>query len=228
MVGHSNVEKAGFRPPKQIRSRQSFDRALDAAAAILAEHGLQALTLSGVSKRSKVSIGSIYSRVNGKEDLIRAVQARVLEKLDHEFSGIVNRLRRRGLNLVELVPSLIREHAHYLRRHAPILNAFMEVAPRDAVVQALGRKYHAQSALDFKLLLLERRAEIRHPNPSQAVETCFVIVFGVLARYLGLGVASDEDAGQGAGDWHRIVEDLGLMSLAFLATDLRLVIKKQT
>ena len=53
-----------------------------------------------------------------------------------------------------------------------------------------------------------------------------MIVFGVLARYLGLGVASDEDAGQGSGDWQRIVEDLGLMSLAFLATDLRQVIKQ--
>jgi hypothetical protein len=42
-----------------------------------------------------------------------------------------------------------------------------------------------------------------------------------------LGVASDEDAGQGFGDWQRIVEDLGLMSLAFLATDLRQVIKQR-
>jgi AcrR family transcriptional regulator len=222
------VEPAYCKPPKQNRSRQSFDRALDAAAAILAEDGLRALTLSGVSRRSKVSIGSIYSRVTGKEDLIRAVQIRVLEKLDHEFSGIVNRLRRRSLRLAELVPILIREHALYLRRHAPVLNAFMEVAPRDSVVQSLGRKYHGQSALDFKLLLLERRAEIKHPNPEQAVETCFVIVFGVLARYLGLGVASDEDAGQGSGDWERIVEDLGLMSLAFLATDLRQVIKQRS
>lgn len=216
------------KPPKQQRSRQSFDRALDAAAAILSEKGLQALTLSGVSRRSQVSIGSIYSRVAGKEDLIRAVQARVLDKLDHEFSGIVNQLRRRGLRLAELVPTLIRQHASYLRRHAPILNAFMEVAPRDAVVQQLGRKYHAQSALDFKLLLLERRAEIKHPNPEEAAETCFVIVFGVLARYLGLGVASDEDAGQGSGDWERIVGDLGLMSLAFLATDLRKVVKQRS
>jgi AcrR family transcriptional regulator len=222
------VEKAHCRPPKQNRSRQSFERALDAAADLLAENGLQALTLSGVSRRSKVSIGSIYSRVAGKEDLIRAVQARVLEKLDHEFSGALNRLRRRGLKLAELVPTLVREHALYLRRHARILNAFMEVAPRDPVVQQLGRKYHAQSALDFTLLLLERRMEIKHPNPEQAVDTCFVIVFGVLARYLGFGVSSDEDAGQGEGNWQRIVEDLGLMSLAFLATDLRQVIRQPT
>jgi len=92
------------RKPKQTRSRQSYDRMLDAATHILEEGGLPALTLSEVSRRSKVSIGSIYCRVDGKDDLLRAVQERALGQMDREFALLLMRVRRRVLPLRELVP----------------------------------------------------------------------------------------------------------------------------
>ena len=215
---------AHARAPKQSRSRQSFDRVLDAAAALLAEGGNHALTLAEVSRRSKVSIGSIYCRVESKDDLIRAVQVRVFEQMDQEFSGAVNRIRRRSLPLAELVPTLVREQALFMKRHARLINAFIERAPHDPVVQATGRKFYAQISLDFKLLLLERHSEFRHADPEHAAATCHAIVHGVLARYLGLGGGAETGAGEG--DWRQLVEDLGLMTLAFLATDLREIVRQ--
>lgn len=218
------MENAHARAPKQSRSRQSFDRVLDAAAELLAAGGVQALTIAEVSRRSRVSVGSIYCRVESKDALIRAVQARVLQQMDQEFSGIINRIRRRALKLAELVPTLVREQALFLKRHAPLLNAFIERAPHDPVVRAVGRKYHQQFALDFRLLLLERHNEFRHPDPEHAAATCHTIVFGALARYLGFG--GGPEVGEGEGDWKHLIEDLGLMTLAFLATDLTVVVRQ--
>lgn len=215
------MNTAHARAPKQSRSRQSFDRMIEAAKEILREGGLQALTLAEVSRRSRVSIGSIYCRVDSKEDLLRAVQASSLDAMENEFAALVNRVRRRALPLRELVPAIVRDLAQYLRRHAPLLNAFIATGAQDPVVAAVGRKAYSQNALDFKLILLERHAEFRHPDAERAAATCFTVVYGALARYLGLG--GHVESGAGEGDWKQLVEDLGLMALAFLVMDARQV-----
>ncbi len=207
------------RAPKQQRSRRSYDRMIAAAIEILRERGLEGLTLAEVSRRSRVSIGSIYCRVEAKEDLIREVQAHVFQQMEHEFALLVNRVRRHMLPLRELVPALIRELALYLKRHAALLNAFMQQGGRDPHVAAVGRRAHQQNMLDFKLILLERHAEFRHPDPEHAASAAFTIVYGVLARYLGLGTMLGEHAGAGEGDWKQLVEDLGLMTVAYLTVD---------
>lgn len=213
------MEQAFGRKPKQTRSRESFDRVLDAATRILEEGGLPALTLSEVSRKSKVSIGSIYCRVDGKEDLLRAVQARALAQMEHEFALLVTRVRRRQLPLRELAPTMVRELGNFLRRHAQLLSAFMQQAVSDPVLQETGGRSWQQTALDFKQVLLDRRDEFGHPDPEHAAEMSFVVVYGCLARFLGFNTFGDAQGLQA--DWNELTEDLGLMVLAFLAMDLK-------
>jgi AcrR family transcriptional regulator len=189
---------------------------IEGAVEILREKGLEGLTLSEVSRRSHVSIGSIYCRVPSKEHLLREIQARVLREMEHELAMLVNRVRRRMLPLRELVPVLVRELALHLRRHAVLLNSFMQQAQRDPHMAVEGRRSYSQAMLDFKLLLLEHQREFGHPDPERATSACFIIVYGTLARYLGLGAIPGEHSGAGEGDWKQLVEDLGLMALAFL------------
>jgi len=208
------------RKPKQARSRQSFDRMLDAATHILEDGGLQALTLSEVSRRSKVSIGSIYCRVEGKDDLLRTVQQRALGHMDREFALLLLRVRRRELPLRELVPTVVRELANFLRRHARVLSAFMQQAAHDPVIRSAGANSWQQTALDFKLIILERRDEFGHPDPDHAAHLCFLIVYGCLARFLGFN-SLDAEAQDLPANWNELIDDLGLMMLGFLALDLK-------
>jgi len=214
------MEHAFARKPKQTRSQQSYDRMIEAATKILGESGLQGLTLAEVSRRSKVSIGSIYCRVDGKEDLLRAVQARSLAQMDREFALLLTRVRRRELPLRELVPTMVRELANFLRRNAHLLSAFMQQATTDPVIQATGAKSWQQTALDFKLILLERRDEFGHPDPEHAADMCFLIVYGCLARFLGFNSLDSEAQGLPT-NWNELIDDLGLMMLGFLALDLK-------
>ena len=197
--------------PKQDRSRASFERVLDAATALLEKNG--DFTLAEVSASSKVSIGSIYGRVKSKEDLIHTVQVRVLERAELEQADLVNRIRRRALPLDELIPTIVQELARFLERYAPILRPFMDMAPADPVIAATGKKAYFHSLLDFKLLMLERRSEMGHPEPERATETCFNVVYASLARHLGLGTTTDVAR---EGDWRRLIDDLGQMALYFL------------
>ena len=68
-----------LKEPKQNRSKASLERLLNAACELLTENGYKDFTLQEVSKRAKVSIGSIYNRFKSKEDLIRLLQVRELE-----------------------------------------------------------------------------------------------------------------------------------------------------
>ena len=86
----------------------------------------------------------------------------------------------------------------------------------------MGIRSFAQTALDFKPILRERHAEFRHAEPEHAAATCFTVVYGAWARYLGLGVTIELE-GARAIAWKQLVEDLGLMALAFLVIDVRLL-----
>jgi AcrR family transcriptional regulator len=210
------VEKSHVRQPKQTRSRQSFDRVVDAACEIINEGGLAALTLAEVSRRSKVSIGSIYCRVEGKEDLLREVQVRTLQRMEHDFSLLLARIRRRNLSLKDLVPALVRELGEHHRKFSALLAAFMQQATADEVIRDVGRARYLSTGADFRAILLEHREEIRHPDPDHAVEACFAIAYGAIARYLGLGSMGVREV-----RWNELLRDLGLMTLAFLVADLR-------
>lgn len=201
------------RKPRQERSRRSLQKMLQTAKRMLAKEGYSAFTLQELSKRSDVSIGSIYHRFENKQELVRHVQVDVLETIENEHAVLVNQLRRRKLPLRKLVPAVVRTYGEFLHKHAPILRVFMELAPQDAVISETGKRYFAQSMLDLKFLLLDARAEIGHSDPEHAVDAALNIIYAVLGRYLGLSMARDVI---GEGDWNVLVEDLSLMTLLFL------------
>lgn len=216
----SDNKGALAREPKQDRSRASFERVLDAATTLLSEKGYSEFTLQELSNRSKVSIGSIYGRVQGKDDLIRLVQIRVLDRLDIDQAKFINRLRRQELPLRELVLETVTQFGTFLRKNASILRAFMELGAGDPVAGEIGKRHYNQALHDFRLLLLERRDEIRHVDPDHAVVACFNVVYASLGRYLGLGTMGNQSE---LGDWDQLLEDVSLMALFFLLGDPRSV-----
>jgi AcrR family transcriptional regulator len=202
------------RRPKQDRSRSAMERLLATALEMLVQSGTSEFRLQELSRRTKVSIGSIYLRFDNKQELIREVQTRFLEQIERDHALVINRLRRRGLALKTLVPVAIRDYSLFLRKHSRALRVFMELAQNDPVIAANGKKYYKHSATDFALLLLDRRAEIRHPDPERAVDACFSMMYTSVGRYLGLGTTSDV---MGEGDWDRLIDDVSLMAVLWLS-----------
>ena len=74
------------RLPRQQRSRQSLERILAAAEQVLARDGADGFTVAAVAALSRVSIGGIYRRFDGRDTLLLAVKHRVLSELGDKVS----------------------------------------------------------------------------------------------------------------------------------------------
>lgn len=209
---------ANLREPQQGRSRASFERMLAAAEALLAERGSDDFTLKEVGLRGKVSIGSIYCRFDGKDDLVRAVQARVLERVNAEQLAMVETARREARDLVTLVNQLVESMAEILRGYAEVMRPFMLRASTDALVAELGKRRYAEVADAVYAALLDHRDEIRQPDAERAVRSAYRILYSAIARYLGFGSALGS---AWDGDWVVLKEDLARMLAAFLTTEPR-------
>jgi AcrR family transcriptional regulator len=212
-MAKADTRKVTTRAPKQDRSRLSLQRLLETAAEMLESDGYADFTLQHLSQRAKVSIGSIYHLFANKQELVREVQHRTLERIEREHAVVINALRREKLALVDLVPTAIRDYGEFLRRHSKLLRVFMEVAPTDPQIATIGKKYFAQSQRDFELLLLDQQQDIRHPDPEHAVRAAFGVMYAAIGRYLGLGTTPEV---VGEGDWDVLLDDISQMMLFFL------------
>ncbi|MEU9201327.1 TetR/AcrR family transcriptional regulator [Streptomyces sp. NPDC048332] len=214
------AKPSGIRAPKQERSQRSFELVLDTTLELLAEQGFQGFSLTEVSRRSKVSVGAIYTRVDGKDDVLRAAQERFQEQFSAEQRELLRGDRWEGQPLAGLLPELIEGFVRLLERRGKVLGAFMQLGAVDETVARVGKVGYFDLRDRFTALLLERRDEIRHPDPERAVRSCFVTVYATLARAMALDVAAEAaEAAGGDGDLSALVEDLGGMTLSFLCFD---------
>ncbi|MFD7292957.1 TetR/AcrR family transcriptional regulator [Streptomyces sp. NPDC059897] len=204
---------SGIRAPKQERSQRSFDLVLDTTLGLLAEKGYSGFALTEVSRRSGVSVGSIYTRVDGKDDLLRAAQSRFQERLLADHRRMTDPERWAGAGLAELVPQLIADFAGVLEQQGKTLGAFLQLGAVDPAVAKVGKAGYMDARDRFVDLVLSLRDEIEHPDPARAVSSCFTTVYAALARALALDVAPEAAEGS---DLPTLIEDLGAMTLAFL------------
>jgi AcrR family transcriptional regulator len=199
-------------PPKQLRSLKSFEQVLDAATELLEKHGFDGFSIVDVSRRSKISIGSIYGRVAGKDDLVRSVQERALNRADKEHDAFLEEIGRDESTLAELFPLAVQSHAEFLAEYAGLFHAFILRASSDPVLSKRGKRSHAHFTNGFCKLLLRHRSEITHPQPERAVLACTRLLWSSFGSFLGL----DNDESAGEGDWHELIEDVTQMGLLYL------------
>jgi AcrR family transcriptional regulator len=203
------------RVPQQERSRLSFDRVLDGATRLLEENGYEGFNITDVSRISKVSIGSIYARVDSKEDLLRAVQDRVLTQVDADHLRWTDPELWKNHTLTTMLPAVVKNFSQSLSSHAAIFRALIARAQADPIIQARGSRTHSLLLDRFSQLLLQRRVEIRHSNPEHAVRFCGGLLWASFAAFLGIEnpvTASD-------GKMSELIDDLSEMCLIYLIND---------
>ncbi|MDR6639472.1 TetR/AcrR family transcriptional regulator [Paenarthrobacter nitroguajacolicus] len=199
------------REPKQARSRQSFEKTIEAALALLQERGSDEFTLADVSARSGVSIGSIYARFQGKDELIRVAHGRKMDDIDAVSNHLFASLSiSPGAGLELVVRAAVDWTIEVLRRYADILRPFMLRATQDETISNRGAASHAVLARNFSAVLNQWPEGFLHETD---VDWSFNVVYSVVARRLGLGSTME---GSGNFDWQEIAEKLAGMVASYL------------
>jgi AcrR family transcriptional regulator len=200
-------------PPKQRRSREALDRAIDAATEILKEVGYDAMRIADVSQRANVGPASIYARVGSKHGLLLAVQLRMIEQLDSDIQELSAPLLHSTAPLPVLVQGAVENVATLFRRHEELLRVFMVRGDVDETIIEHGSAATIRHANLFAQVLLARRDEIAHPDPERAVDIAFRLVYDTLARRVVLGANFESPR---ALTWDDEVHELGLACAAYL------------
>ena len=128
-----------LRPPQQTRSRKSLERVLVAGQKLLEEKGWEGFTVQEVSRRAKVSIGSIYARAPSKDALILAVYDRAVAEIRADNAAALTAVETwDAMETRELIVGAVREMGNQTLRHERILRVIMNRAPVDPVIRKRG------------------------------------------------------------------------------------------
>jgi AcrR family transcriptional regulator len=205
------------RPPQQRRSRESYERVLDAAKVLLEENGFEGLTVQEVAARSGVSIGAIYERFGNKETLLRAVHARLMESMS-EANEAAGHPVLGADSAAAAIAAVIRGMARVMNDNRKALRAFMHLGAVDEVISTRGSKASIALSKAFKRALAPYTGEFRHPDPDVALDVAFRIAYSTLARQVMYGPVFESDRRV---SWKRLVEELGAACAAYLLSQPR-------
>lgn len=168
--------RSALTAPKQPRSRRTFERLVAAGLAILEEKGPAGVTVQAVVARARSSVGSFYARFRSKDDLLAYLREHIRESATTQWSEALlakswsdNALPDLAVQVIDL---LIEVRARWEAR----LRAAQGLSSGEADYEGFRRGIVEELASR----LLERRSEIRHPNPEVAVRIGLWAVLGVI------------------------------------------------
>jgi AcrR family transcriptional regulator len=205
--------ESGIRPPQQRRSRESLERVLKAGERVLEQKGYEGFTIAEVSRRAKVSVGSVYGRFENKDALIRAIHVRMMERLTGPEEEVAAAPDEAGLDLATAVARGVHALADSMDRERRLLRVFMVRGAVDPSIARPGSQSSQATGRAFKTAVLARREEIGHPDPELAADIAFRMVYDVLARQVMHGPTFESDR---MVEWDDLVDELIAAVIAYL------------
>ena len=201
------------RPPKQARSRQAWNRVLDAGVAVLEDGGYDAFTIAAVCERARVAPTAIYARTTSKEALFLAVYEHGIVRLREEQEVFADDVRWAGLAPEELVRAAVAEMVGISLRHQAYLRSVVLVSAAHEEVARRGSRYSQELGEGFARVVLGARQAVTHDDPEAAARSIFATVFATSIIRIAYGpafatpVPVDDDA---------FVADLGETAVRYL------------
>jgi AcrR family transcriptional regulator len=154
--------------PCQQRSRDSQERILRAAEALIKSKGFEALTTAEVVRRSRTSIGTLYARFGDKTALLHAVQERVQTREEAVMRARLAKVDWDALSLEDTVRQLLEIKRIATEGDDRLFEAFVVHGATDPVVRAQGYRHKATiEGLEIEILM-RHAGQIGHSDPEGA------------------------------------------------------------
>lgn len=178
-------DSAFRRVPRQSRGQRRVDLLLDAAAEVIAEHGLQAATAEAIALRARTAKGSLYQFFPNRDAVVAALAMRFADELRavHEKAFATD---PHGLSVERLIDRIVKPLAAFHDRNPAFRRVFATVdAPPDSTGSAPVR-LRAQLFDSFvdrlDLLFAARNPALPSRARRRAAMVCASIGQALLAR----------------------------------------------
>jgi AcrR family transcriptional regulator len=201
------------RPPRQRRSQESSERVIAAGIELLVEAGYEGFTITEVSRRAKVSVGSIYGRFGSKDDLFLALHDRALVDLERDQREAFAAAGRDELDDHARIAAAVWTVTDVMREHAQLLRVLMLRGALDERVFARGSLSVRALNDAFAAVVLRHAEAFRHPDPSLAVDVCFRMIFAALSRRITYGPTHESSH---AVSWEQLAQEQAALCAAYL------------
>jgi AcrR family transcriptional regulator len=201
------------RPPKQRRSREAWNRVLDAGVTLLEDGGYEAFTIAAVCDRAGVAPPAIYARTSTKDALFLAVYEHGIARLRAEQEVFTDADHWARLEPDELVRSAVAEMIGISLRHTEFLRAIVLTSAAHPEVQRRGSRHSRELGERFTTVLRRLAGVITHDDPESAIWSCFDTLFGASMIRVAYGPAFATPVPV---DDHRFVVDMGETAVRYL------------
>jgi AcrR family transcriptional regulator len=170
----------GVRPPRQDRSRRTLIRILSAAREILAQEGVEGITVQAVVERAGASVGSFYARFSGKEDLLQHLGESIRGEVSTWWAEAFDSAAWETLSMeasVEALVGLVFDGHQVARDERRALRSASRSGEHD------GDSSHVRAVA--RDILLRHRDRIRHPDPVLAIDLGLRAVMSLVRELAG-------------------------------------------
>ncbi len=203
-------------PPRQARTRASWDRVLDEGVSLLESGGYGALTIGALCARAGVTPPTIYARAGNKEQLLLAVYERAMQRITGDDALDPGDERWAAMTAAEVVREAVGQVAHIWLVHAALLRAIVHRSAVDDEVRRRGSLRSRELAARFRAVLLTRRDALpadADADVEAAADICFRIVYAALVQRVVFG--ADFESEQPLDD-QAFVASLGEVAVRYL------------
>lgn len=159
-----------IQPARQERSQRTLARLLAAAEEEIGDKGYPDASVANIAERAGCSVGTFYRRFRDKTALLHALDDRFAEAFRATMEEAVAAERWEGAPILEILTGYMEFTLAQGRERAAVHRAAVAMAARDATFAE--RQVQLAGELHGRLrdLLLARRSEIGHTDPTVAVE----------------------------------------------------------
>ena len=167
------------RPGQQERSRRTQETLLQAAAELVAEHGIEGTTIADIAAGAGVSVGAVYHHFSDKKAITHALFERYGEMVEATTAQAVDPNRWEGASISDI----LRGYLIFVLRHGDEATGFRRAGQH--LIRVDDVMFERMSEMRLRLdggltaLLLDRVDEIGHPEPTKAIAL-------VLDQYAGM------------------------------------------
>jgi AcrR family transcriptional regulator len=173
------------RAPKRERGKQRVAALLDAGAALFAERGYDATTMTAIAERAGAAIGSLYQFFPSKEAVAEALFDRFAERAASSFARVEERAP--GLSPAELADLMI---GHKLGLRSDREAA--EAALSSAIAGIVERRKPLGDAVRARIAVLLRSMNSTLTKDEAAAAS---VMIGQILRMVPALAANEEESG---------------------------------